>query len=583
MATAWILEDGSQLSIARTNEAPQGKANGNLKGGASSVGLNELLFGHRHAHKTLAGTSILALVLAALALTYLLVTCMRHLSKGLTLSSQQPRVLASNFPSEDEDVCHEPEGDAKQETEPADTEGSEPKGAGAVPLPGDLRAHGPATGAPAGRTRRVLSASVQTRVGRTLRLLERPATLLTPLIPLLRPDHCLGTVRTLCKIVALELSAFSTIPACLQPLRQQVAQVYSNLIEQVLRTEPIAAEAARLGWDVALRALRELLQRLAQVPPETERLPGRYYSTIVQNQRRVCHWMFSQVLNVLQVISFIKTQDPSPKSNEAVFMQRGVLHSLFLARRQQILRSVTLTHWLERQQRDLGVFFVYGSADLDYARHSPEDTLNDRLHEIKFAVVAAGGQPTSRFAHLPLLSGEQQQPQQQQPLVPQIGHHPHPGAPHAHPQQARGPLHMHFSPLPGQHTHPPAQPIPQAPHMPPPPPAAAQPPAPFDLVQQDSLFPAVNPRPQLSGEPQPPVPFLQIQLPEIYQRSYPSMPPLDAPSTSSSIHAPFGGLGASPSHGQPPGSAGQPQTPMASSQQTPRDRNTDLSSEEDDA
>ncbi|KAL8424966.1 hypothetical protein ACSSS7_008419 [Eimeria intestinalis] len=529
MATPWTLRSGVPSPIRSVNEAPQAKAVGDLSTATISVGPDDLLSTHRHAHKTLTGTGALALVLAALALTYLLVTCMRHLSKGLTLSSQQSRVLASDFSGENEGACQEPASDEEQETEPADTEGLEPEGAGVAPLPEDLGAHGPAPAAPAGRTRRVLPGSVKKSVGRTLLLLGQPTTILTPLIPLLRPDHCLGTVRTLCKIVALELSAFATVPSFLQPLRRQVAQVYSDLIERVLTTEPTAGEAVRLGWDGSLRSLQLLLQRLAQVPPETETLPVKSYKMMMENQRRLCHWMCSQVLNALQVIQFIKTQDPSPHSDDTVFMQCGVLDSLFLARRQQVLRGLTLMHWLERQQRDLGLHLTYDLAAVAQARQSPAHKMKDKLDEIRSAVLAAGGQPASQLAHLPPLSGEQQQPQQQRPLLPQPGHHPHPGAPDAHPPQAHGPLHMHFSPVPGQHTHPPAQPIPQAPHMPPPPPAAAQPPGPFDPVQQDSLFPAVNPGPQLSG------------------------------------------------------SAGQSQTPQASSQQTPADPTQDSSSEEDDA
>ncbi|KAL8445011.1 hypothetical protein Emag_005245 [Eimeria magna] len=540
MAAPWRLERVLQSPITRINGAPRVKANSILNTEGSSVVLDDLLLKHRPAHRTLAGKSVLAFVLAALALTYLLVTCTRHLSKGFAVSSQQSRLLASNFPYEDEEDCQAPSSDGEQETWAENAEGFAPEGAAAAALPEDFGAHGPVSAAPAGQTRRRLPGSVHNRVGRTLLLLEQPVAVLTPLIPVLRPDHCLAIARILCKIAALELSAFSTVPPSLQPLRQRVAQLYVDLIEEVLTKEPTAGEAVRLEWNHNLRYMQILLQRLAQVPPESEKLSAQHYRLTMENQRRACHWTISQVLSVLQAIKRIKTKNPTSSSNEAVFQRGRILNSLFIARRHQILRCVTLRYWLEQHHRSLGAFLVYGFTALNQARQAPMNKLTDRLNEIASAVIQAGGRGPTGFARLPPLPEEHKHPQQQQPLLQHFDHHQQPGPSDPYLPQGYEPDPIHVTTTAAQHPHPHVQPLAQAQYMPQPPqPAqvAVQEPMPFDLAAQDLHFPAINPDPQVGGQYQPPIPVPHIRLPPVYYYAHLSVPPLDEPPTSPSTSA----------------------------------------------
>ncbi|KAL8448113.1 hypothetical protein Emed_003983 [Eimeria media] len=589
MAAPWRLEGGVHFPIARTNEAQQAKVTDNQIREGITVRHDDLVLRHRlHAHRALAGTSVLALVLVALALTYLMVTCMRHLSKAFAISSQHPRHLASNFPDEDEEACQAPLGDEEEETEPDAADEFGPDGAAA---PGEqLGAHGPAPAVPASQTRRRLPASIQIRLARTLLLLEQPVAALTPLIPNLRPDHCLGTVRTLCKIAVLELSAFATIPAPLQPLRQRVAQAYVDLIEQVLTTEPTAGEAVRHEWSTNFRSLQLLLQKIAEIPLETERIPVNRYKVMMENQRRVCHWMTTQVLQVLQTIKDIKTQDPGQSSNEAVFQRRRALNAIFVARRRHILRRLTLRYWLEFHHRTFSLNLIYDLETYTQAVQSPLDTLADKLNEITFAATEAGGHPATDYAPLPSLTPEQLQMLQHQPLLQPFAPQQQPGPPHPHPPQAHGPAPMGpFAPPLAQQAHPPAQPFPQAPIIPQPPqPAqgAAQAPAPalLDLAAQDLQFPVINPEPQIAGQQQAPIAVPPIHLPPIYNYLHLSAPFLDESPTLLSASATFGGaLGDSSAHSQTPGTPGQRQPPQASSQQTHTGTNQDSSSEDDDA
>ncbi|KAL8445442.1 hypothetical protein Emed_005585 [Eimeria media] len=585
MTAAWRREDGTQLPSLFRRNVPTVKAVGDLdtegSSGSTSVGLNDLLLTHRQAHRALAGTSVLALVVAAVALTYLMVTCMRHLSRGFKFSNQQSRHLASNFPDEEGEACQGPPGDdGELETEAEDAEGVEPEGAAAAPLPEEqLGALGPAPAAPAGQTRRVLPPVTLGLVERTMLLLEQPVAILTPLIPILRPDQSLALVRNLARLAVLELSAFASVPPCLQPVRQRVTQAYVDLIQYVLTEEPTSTMALQKKWNTSLRNLQLLLERIAGVPPETENLTVDNYRLIIENQQRLCHWTSSQVLNIMHAIAEVKTDDPTQDSDDAVLPLDRVLTSLFTVRRLQVLNNFHLRGWLKCHQRSIATPVIFTRDLLNKARFTPMGNILNKIDAITYAVISAGGQPASQYAPLLLSVGEQQVMLQHQALMQQLGHQQHPGPPHPLQPQAYGPDPMGpFARQPAQQAHPLMQPVPQAPIAPPP--QAAQGAAQasfFDPAAQDMQFPAVNPDPQISGQQQPPAPSLQIQLPSIYQYSYGSPLQPDEPSTSSSGDASSeADIGAASAPSQPSSTSDQPQTPHTGT-------NEESSSDDDDA
>ncbi|KAL8448118.1 hypothetical protein Emed_003988 [Eimeria media] len=585
MAATRRLERVVQYSSLRDKHVvhTEQRGKGYLERNGSSVDFKDPPIRHWQPHKTLEGTSVLALVLAALALTYLLVTCMRHASKAYRVSSQPLRILASGSPDGNEEHCPGSSGDDEYETGEAETEGPAPEGAAGEAMPGDSSAPSAAPASPAAQTRRHLPIVVHNLVARTLLLMEQPAALLIPLIPILRPDHSLALVRDLVRIAALELSAFSTIPPALQPLRERVAQVYVDLIEEVLNVEPTAGEAVVMGWSAHMRSLQLLLQRLAQVPPETETIGPEHYANAMTNQQRLCHWMFSQVLYTAENIQQIKSSDPTTNSDEELSTQLRILTSLYVARLHQILRSVTLRYWLEKQQLALGSSVVYNEEDVAKAQLRAVGNLGMRFNAISAAVTEAGGQPAEQFAPLPLLPEEQHQSQQQQSLLRQFDDEKHPGPPRLYPAQADEPAFTHSTLPPAQHFHPLVQPpLPQDPYMPQPPqPAqdAGHTPALFDPAAQDAQFPAIHPDPQIEGQKQPPIPVPPIQLPPIYYYGSPSVFSEEKPPTSSSGSATFEGeFGDSSAHSQPPGTSGQPQPPQASSH---TGTNQDFSSDDD--
>ncbi|KAL8445009.1 hypothetical protein Emag_005243 [Eimeria magna] len=535
MTAGWRPEDGVRLLPLLRHNASTVKAVGSLEtegsSGSTSVGVNKLLLLHRHAHRAPAGTTVLALVLAALALTYLMVTCMRHLSKRYTVSSQQWRLLAGNSTDENEEACQEPPGDGEQETEAENAEGPAAEGAAAAPVPADSGAHDPALAAPAGTTRRLLPPHSHVLVGRTVLLLEQPATFLMSFISILSPDLSLAIVRNLCRIVALELSAFATVPPSLQPLRQRVAKAYVNLIEHVLTKEPMAGVAVQKGWATHLRLVQVLLERLGGVPGETEILPAGDYVNIMEIQQRVSHWMYSQVLSVLQTIKQVKIADRTRRSDETLLFLNNILTSLFTVRRIQVLHNTTLRHWLEVHHRSSLNRLIFNPAILAQARVTRIRGIYKRINAITAAVLHAGGQPTSQYAPLPLTPEEQQQVQQGQTSLTHFIHHQHPKPPSPRPPQAYRPAPVPSATPPAKHAHPIVQPVLHAPHTPQPPQPAqvdAQETVHFDAAAQDSQFPALNPNPRIGGQQSlPPTPTLQIHLPSIYQYSH--LLPLDEP------------------------------------------------------
>ncbi|KAL8448124.1 hypothetical protein Emed_003994 [Eimeria media] len=591
MTSARKLQGALQLSVSRSVSTPSVKAktDSNTEGG--SIGSSDPFSRHEHTRRALKGNSAVAVVLATLALTYLLVTCMLHLSKSLSISSHHVRLLASKFPDEDEDgdTCPAPPGDDEEEAFASSTLEGE---AGLAELAGALGAAQldqmgtPAPADPLVQSRRRLPAVTQALVEKTLRLLRQPAAVVTPILELMRPDQCLSLVRTLCSIAAVELSAFSTVPPPLQPIRQQAAATYVALINQVLSIGATAREVQVIGWRSDMRAMQRLLLRLADIPPENEKLPTQYYSMIMECQQRVSHWMITQVLHVVHNIARSVTPGYTPDPHEANFHQLQVLSALNVARLHQILNSATTRYWLQRHHSKLSVTVVYSPRDLSEAISQNPGSTGNRLNAITNAVFAAGGLPTTKWAPLPLtLEEQQQQLQGDQDSMQQL-HQQQQGIPQLHAAEAHG---LHATPsIPSSAEQPPV--VPQRPYAMPhhhqPPLAQHQTLLPFDPAIQDAEFPTIHPDPQLSSDYVVLEEALapQIDLPLIYHLADPPVPSGLEPSTSSSATTMPGGLsGDFSAHSHHSGSTDQAQATHPTPQQTPTGGPELSSSEDDDA
>ncbi|KAL8448120.1 hypothetical protein Emed_003990 [Eimeria media] len=594
MASVRKLEVPLHLSVPRSVSTPTVKAQNGLDTEGGSTVSNDIFFRHEHPRRALEGNSVIAIVLAALVVAYLLVTCMRHLSKNLRLSSHQVRLLASNFPddSEDEDKCPAPSGNDGEEATTSNMEGdtglAEAAGgaaAAAAAQPEEMGAAAPPD--PSAQSRRRLPPFTQSIVRKTLLLLQQPAAAVSPLLQVMRPDQCLSMVKTLCVIVAAELSAFSTVPPGLQPLRQQAAAAYATLIDEVLSIGATADEAQRMGWGDDLLVMQRLLHRLAETPPESERLPMHFYSIIMECQQHVSHWMLSQILHFLHTVADVVTPGNTTDSDEVISQQLQVLSAIRRVRLRQILNSTTTRHWIQKQQNRLKTTVVYTPDDiLDAVSHNPGNT-DQRRKAITNAVIAAGAQPTSDWAPLPLSQEEQQLQLQVHPDLTQQLQQQHQGAPHSDTAKTDGLLPR--PPLPPPAEQPPV--VPQTPYAMPhdhqPHVAEDYTLLPFDPVEQDAGFPAIHPDPQLSGhdgvlEKAPAL--LQIQLPFSYNISYLSLPSSLEPSTSSSAPTVPGGLsGDFSAHGHHSGSTDQQQPTQPTPQQTPTSKPELSSSEDEDA
>ncbi|KAL8445013.1 hypothetical protein Emag_005247 [Eimeria magna] len=536
--------------------------------------------------------SALAFLVAALALTYLLINCMRHLSKNVRLSSHQVRLLASNFPSEGEDGyrCPAPSGNEGQQSSTSIAEGdtglAEPAEAAAAAQLQEMGDPAPPLADPPVQTRRHLPHATRILVEKTLLLLKQPAAVVSPILPLMKPEHCLSLIKTLCRIVAAELSAFSTVPPSLQPLRRQAAAAYIDLIDLALSTGATAYVAHHMGWLRDMWIMQRLLQRLAETPPETESTPMQYYLTIMECQQRVSYWMISQVLHATHSVARSVTAGYTVDSKKATFRQLQVLSALCVTRLHQIINSGATRYWIQRQQRLLKTTLVYSARDLSNAISQNPGTTSDRLNAITTAVLAAGGVPTSEWAPLPLTSLEQQQQLQGHQDSPQQPHQQHQGAPRLHPTEAYG-----LSPMPSMP--PPAEQPPMMPqthyimpHGHQPPHAEHQTLRPFDSAQQDAEFPATRPESQPSShyELSEEVPAPQVQLPPVYHTSHLSVPELLVSSTSFSAPAIPGGLPGDFSGGsRHSGSLAPPRATQPRWQQTPKSAPRKSSSEDEDA
>ncbi|KAL8448121.1 hypothetical protein Emed_003991 [Eimeria media] len=472
-----------------------------------------------------------------------------------------------------------------------DTGLAEAAGGAAAPQPEELGAAAPPI--PQVQSRRRLPPATQIIVEKTLRLLQQPAAVVTPTLPLMSPDQRLPLVKTLCKIVAAELSAFCTVPPALQPLRQEVAAAYIALIDEVLAIESTARGARQMELRGELRTMQLLLQRLAEPPPETEKLPTHFYATIMDCQQRVCHWVASQVLHVLHNLAGVLTPGHPPDSTRTTAHHVHILNAICRARVYQVINSPTTRYWVQKQQRLLKTTVGFSPRDITKAISLNPGSTQDRVDAVTNAVVAARGNPTTVWAPLPLTSEEQQQQLQGQQTLQQQLHQQqlpqqHQGIAHSHTAGAYGLLPTpSMPPLAEQ---PPV--VPQTPYAMPhhhqPPVAEHQPVLPFDPVEQDAGFPAVHPNPQLSGHDgvleEAPAPQVLIQLPSSYYISYFPVPsPLEPSTSSSATTMPGGPSGDFSAQGHHSGSTGQPHATEPTPQQMPTSSPEISSSEDEDA
>ncbi|KAL8438934.1 hypothetical protein Efla_006682 [Eimeria flavescens] len=395
MALGWWLEAWPSLPSSRSLLSD----NEDARAENSAMEYTERWQKATQAQRMLTPFKLLSVLLASLALVYLLLMCKRHLLISVKLSRPQLRLLAANFPNGLNGECPfspgvEEEGAAAAaETDAAASGGlaaTVDATKGAVATEEEWTSRNAIMGVLPGN-RRILPEPLFTAVEGTLRLLEEVTVKLRMLRPFIGARDALSLTRTLAKLACLEASAFATIPDKLQPLRERVVQAYADLIEQVLSEGLTATMAAERRWELYLRTVQTLLHKLSRIPSNTERINAHKYRWIMSHNQQLSQWSTWNVLEALNVIRDHTTPAPTPGSNALVRQQSLMLHRLLATRTMQVLNQSVLRHWLGQQQRETWHWFLYDQRTLKQAWTAYLGTLEDQLNAISTTIVSNGG------------------------------------------------------------------------------------------------------------------------------------------------------------------------------------------------
>ncbi|KAL8432784.1 hypothetical protein ACSSS7_004344 [Eimeria intestinalis] len=349
--------------------------------------------GPNHQHPQQRGvttSSGLAALVASLMVVYLIITCARTLSSA-GVTGVRLRYLASGSRDGEEDAClpwlsqEEEEGvhsgvseggmAAAAAAAAAAEGGTAAAAAAAAAIPPSPAGAAAAAAAAAplvplsddGSTR-YLPPLLEERIEATLRLLKEPIFFLQRLIRINAPKANLAICRTLCRLVALELSAFALVPARLQALRTSVAEAYADLLQQVLTTGHTQKKAKDLGWDTYLLTLQSLLRKLGETPVPTERLLPLKYLSMMYTQQQASHWQYSAIIKILRQMTQVKENDPFEGAQNDIYILHQGLHELYRVRQSQILSRLSWSYWLNHQQIQNFPWFLFSKKCKDEAR-----------------------------------------------------------------------------------------------------------------------------------------------------------------------------------------------------------------------
>lgn len=235
------------------------------------------------------------------------------------------------------------------------------------------------------------------------RRLERIGIICSQGVLLLDPGNACQLVRLLTSLAALELSAFSLVPADLEEDRQYVVQRYLDLLSKTLNM----TETQEIGDDVqeTRKQLVELVQLL------TELRKGRHiradlnaltYMKKMLTQFRLFQVASGHTTTVLRVLFPPEGSSRAHLSGQLLRQQLSILQALFDVRLQQILSDGTLRWSLVQSHLAVGYSVLYTQDEPRLAkRQRGIPNMSEQVTAIDKAVEQAGG----RLFHPPIALG----------------------------------------------------------------------------------------------------------------------------------------------------------------------------------
>ncbi|KAL8445008.1 hypothetical protein Emag_005242 [Eimeria magna] len=332
----------------------------------------------RHAkQKALAASGVLAVILASLALVYLTLMCLRHMSGAHEVNGHRLRFLASSSPPDDSESCLASLAEGEEQEQGEEGGAAVQEGASEAPTPEVVTGH----------NWRGLPPAVEEQVRDSLALLAEPLIIMRRLLPVLRPTHAMSLTWVLGRMVCLELSAFALAPASLELLKAEIARAYAEFIEELLTTGDFARQAEARVWENELRIVQVMVTRLAWSPRAPQRLaPGTYISFMII-QRQLCRLQYSMVLQLLERVEALKAADSSLESDDHVFFQMQPLNELYRSRLLQILHRASSRFWIAYQQTKVFPSYFFDAEIEKSAREAQLGTIRAQREALVSAVL----------------------------------------------------------------------------------------------------------------------------------------------------------------------------------------------------
>ncbi|KAL8445443.1 hypothetical protein Emed_005586 [Eimeria media] len=422
MAASQELEGDHSLELHSNQGGPPlstVRSRFHFKKKSTSLQFDGLFPKQRNVQKALGASGVLTALLASLALIYMMLTCLRHVSGAGEVSGHRLRFLASGSPPDDDrEPCLASLAEEEQEQEQEQEQGEEEEGAGAQ----EGAAAAPTPTVARQPSWRNLPPVIEQELRETLVLLEEPLVIMRRLLPLLSPAHTMSTTWVLGRLLCLEMSAFALAPTSLEPLKTQVARAYCSFIQEVLTTADVVRQANVRMWAVELRVLQVMIWNLKATPKAPQRLAATTYISFIVIQRQLCRLQYCMILQLLERVEAIKLVDPTFESDDIVFFNLQPLNELYRTRLTQIVHRATSRFWLSFQQTKMYPSYFFDAETEKMAREAHLGTVRAQRKAIVSAVWnhtrPAGSQLTpSTLAFSQELSDilfQQQELQQQQ-------------------------------------------------------------------------------------------------------------------------------------------------------------------------
>lgn len=234
------------------------------------------------------------------------------------------------------------------------------------------------------------------------------------LLPAVDRRNGLRLARLVASLVALELGAFSSIPAGLQSERYEVARRCRGLLREILARDETSPEDDPVYED--LESLASILGIIKKEPKTMPEVTQYQYEKWMVTQAQACQVSSHHLVAILHSMMHWDTRRADPSA--FIQQQLGYLEALVRTRTEQILATGISRYWLVKAQEAAKKWVLFSKSQLKEAEMIRRPTpLPGLIVEMDLTLAhATGTAALARHAGQPL---RQQAEVQATPVTPQ--------------------------------------------------------------------------------------------------------------------------------------------------------------------